>query len=72
MSFANLAAPSVARAPTLALLYEFVGGLTNHFGENAIVCTIGPVRTTEKGGCHRAEAITNKELIDSGLNVDRN
>ena len=72
VSFVNLAAPSVVRAPTLALLYEFVGGLTNHFGENAIVCTIRPMCTTDKGGCHRAEALTNKELYDSGLNVDRN
>ena len=54
VSFVNLAAPSVIRAPTLSLLYELVGGLTNHFGENAIVCTISPVRTTDKGGCHRA------------------
>ena len=72
VSLVNLAAPCVVRAPVLALVYEFVGGLTNHFGENVIACTISPVRTTDKGGCHPAEAITNKELFDSGLNVDRN
>ena len=71
LSVVNLAAPSVVRAPTLSLLYELVGSLTNHFGENALVCTISPVRTTEKGGCHRAEAVTNEKLAEHGLNVDR-